>query len=145
MDKFDSRKFGLPPYFKIIGIVLIVFTVIFLITVKLMYGDVTLHLGEHNKQLIKLIAKDIFIVSLLLIAASRESEESDRLFKYRASVAIGAFITGVMIAMIHPLLDFMYEDYIETYSASEMIIFMLLFYLLVFYTSKSKFMKEDNN
>ena len=100
MDKFDVRKFGLPPYFKIIGIVLIVFTVIFLITAKLIYGDITLHFGEHNKQLVKLLATDVFIIALLLIVASREKEENDRLFKYRVSVAIAAFSTGVMMALI---------------------------------------------
>jgi hypothetical protein len=145
MNQFDRRKFGLPTYFKTVGIILIAITALFLVGTKLMYGDITREFGEHNKQLMKLLATDVFIIALLLIVGSREKEENERLFKYRASVAIAAFSTGVMMALIRPLLDFMYEDYEEVYSASEMIIFMLLFYLLVFYTSKSKVMKGDDN
>ena len=94
METSDTKRFGLPSYFRTLGLVVVVLAVVVMVGVKLIYGDLDAEFGTANKLLLKAILADFIIIGLVFMAMARDKVETEKLFYIRVSAAIGALALG---------------------------------------------------
>jgi len=143
METLDTKRFGLPPYFRTLGLVVVVLAVVVMVGVKLIYGDLDAEFGTANKLLLKAIMVDLIIIGLVFMAMARDKAENEKLFYLRVSAAIGAFSFGVILVLLRTVIDTVYEDE-KSFSAGELLLSMLLFYHFTFFITKRKLDKKNN-
>lgn len=124
----------LPNYFKKVGIIFATFTFILLFCL----GFAT----EANESL-KLILKNLILVSLLAAVLSKEVIEDEFVEKLRGQAFTFAFITGVGFALFQPYVNYIAAALIKPEKAvfeqmGDFVIlwFMLIVYLAFFYLLK---------
>ena len=133
-----TKRFGLPPYFKTIGLALALLPVLFLGITKLLYDDPAAHFGD-NKQLIVIIAENLMLLGLAFIAAARTKAETERLMLLRMTTAISAFAFCIIFSIWQSFNDLWFaDDVTEVYSANNGLTTGLIFYLVVFEVSKKR-------
>lgn len=118
----------LPNYFKKIGFVLIMLTVlafIFLVTVKP-------EVSKDTKELLRQSMISSFILALAMIAVSRDRMEDERTLSLRLQAMAFAFIYSVGDPMITPWISKIMNDTWEKTGGDILVLNMQVIYLLVF-------------
>jgi hypothetical protein len=119
-------------YFKI-GIVLTIASFVGVISLNIMGDYVTA----------KLIIKNLMLVSVLMIAISKDKEEDEMTLKLRSQAFVFAFIWGVLYAAAQPFInmaaDFFISDENKGWtqlSVNQVLFFMLMIQLSFYHFSK---------
>lgn len=119
-------------YFKI-GVGLIIVTLITIVSLKIM-GDYAIAIQ---------LVKNIMLVSLLLIAISKDKEEDEMTLKLRSQAFVLAFIWGVLYATVQPIIsmiaNFILFDSPEKWAGMSMyqvLLFMLLIQIAFYHGAK---------
>jgi hypothetical protein len=130
-------NFGLPNYFKKIGIAVAVIPFVTIIVLKI----ADLELSET----IKFISKRILLVGLLIIALSREKIEDEMIHSLRVKAFTGAFIGGVVYTLIFPVIVYIAKlvfgkegKLLTDVGDFQILWFMLFMYLVFFHMIKRK-------
>lgn len=123
-------KFQLPNSFKKIGIG---FFIVSFASLAILKGVI------ENYDLIKIILRNILLISLLLVSISRDKEEDELVKLLRSQSFALAFIFGILYAIIQPLANVLVSSTIsasiQDYSSLgdfQVLIFMLLIQLFSF-------------
>lgn len=118
----------LPNYFKKIGLLFSLLSLTFLI-INLFYPDL---IQSHN-ELLKWIFKDIFLISLLLIAFTKEKDESAEMTNIRNENFKKSLLFGGAVLILDSISELSFNiGEIEMKSGYEIMIMILLFYLFTF-------------
>lgn len=125
LRKFHERLL-LPNYFRKVGIALLIISIITLLA---------LGFFVDGTAIIKEVAKKIILVSLLLIALSREKIEDELIEKLRGQAYSFAFVCGVIYALIQPLINYLTAAVVRPEKAifAELSVFIILWFMLVVY------------
>ena len=133
VDKF-AKYFLLPGYFKAFGVALLILSIAFLFGIAFF---------AEGSETTKLLARNVILISLLLIALAREPFEDELVEKLRGQAFSFAFITGVAFALFQPYINYLLAALIrpekaEFASVGEFVIlwFMLIIYLCFFHLLK---------
>ncbi len=117
----------LSPIFKKIAFGIMALSIVFLIlnATKIL---------SIEKEAIETITKSGFLVSLLLLAVTRNKVEDERTLKIRLKAFTASFIYGVIIVIINPLINFNFM----AKSAINILITMFIFYFILVFLMKRK-------
>lgn len=141
MNTINSKKFGLPPSFRIWGFVLIFMSIAVMAGLKLLYNDLDAALGTANKVLLRAIIVDLIIIGLVFITMARNKVENEKLFYLKISAAVGAFGFGVMLVLLRTVID-TFDVVATTFSAGEFLLSILLFYHFTLFITKKQLDKK---
>ncbi len=129
-----SKQHGIPNYFKKIGLAVMVLA--FLLGVLAKTG--TIEMAQHPKDLFKLFTKNSFLLGLLLIALAKDKVEDEMISAIKLRTMAFAFVFGVLIVIIRPIVDLISKDPITGVTGQEVVLQMLCVYLIVYYLQKRK-------
>lgn len=122
----------LPPYFKFIGLGLIVAAFAPMAIIKLNH----IQIPKTGKELVVLSAKSLIVLGLAFIAWSKERNEYERLMYIRIKSFLYAFFLGVFLVIFQPIGDLLLLGKADHISGPAIVAEMLLFYLMYFYLEK---------
>ena len=136
MKKLQNLKL-LPNRVKGIAIIMVVITFFALIAGKFLFSD------YHT---VRLLIKNLLLVSLLLVSISRDKIEDELTLVLRLQSYAFAFIAGVVYTMVQPFANLLVESIISTETAtfSELDVKQVLFFMLLlqlFYFTFTKRMR----
>ena len=100
------KQSGIPNYFKKIGIGVMVLAILPAVLVKT--GSV--EMAQHTKDLFKVFTMNAFIVGLLLIALAKDKVEDEMISAIKLRTMAFAFVFGVLIVIIRPIIDLISND-----------------------------------
>jgi uncharacterized protein YacL len=125
----------LPNYYKNIGLTLAAISIVLLMT-NIAYQQ----LNDLNQESIDWILKDIFLISLLMIAFAKEKIENEKIIelrynKLKQSVIFGGFVL-IMDSLLQIIANYEVFEMKEGFLIMTMI---LLFYIITFNFRKYNF------
>ncbi|MDQ3278638.1 MAG: hypothetical protein M3Q06_09945 [Bacteroidota bacterium] len=128
-----KNKTGLlPHHFKKIGIVVMLMAFIPAILIKAMEVEV----AQTQKELIKLMTMNMFILGLLFVAWAKDKIEDEMTIALRLKSMGFAFIWAVLSVVLKPLTDVLFKNTMEHESAQGLVISMLFVYLMLYHFQK---------
>lgn len=128
------KKHGIPTYFKKIGLAVVVLAFLSGLIVK----SLDVELAQHGKDLFRVITLNAFILGLLLIALAKDKIEDEMIGALKLRTMAFAFVFGVLIVVITPIVDLISNDPISEMSGHRVVLSMLGVYLVVYYLGKRK-------
>lgn len=97
------------------------------------------NLLSTNKEIVMTFAKIELLISLLMLALTKNKVEDELTIKLRLKALASSFIFGTVYVIAIPLVNLLLnETYFTDKGATEVIIAMLLYYFLIFYTMLKK-------
>jgi hypothetical protein len=133
MSNQPKRKIKLlPPYFKLIGLGLIILAFVPAIIMKLNH----IQLQQTAKEYFKLFIKGLFLIGLTMVACSRDKKEDKSFARIRVNSLVWAFFMAFGSVIFEPffyLLFFGSEDHI---SGTDVVFGLLFYYLTAYYFQK---------
>ncbi|TNE79759.1 MAG: hypothetical protein EP332_09930 [Bacteroidetes bacterium] len=122
----------LPRSFRKVSFGLLLLTVLFVVLS-------TTHTLSLDKEISKQITISTLLLSLLLLALTKDKAEDERLQKIRLKAYTASFIYGVTLAIINPLLNLVFDgSFLSDMEVNQLLITMLLFYFIVFQLLKAR-------
>ncbi len=123
LKKLENLKL-LPNRVKTIGINLLILSVILLFAGKFLFTE------YHT---VRLVIKNLILISLLLISVSRNKIEDERTLRLRVQSYAFAFITGVLYAMVQPFAILLVKSILQSELATlvELSVFQVLIFMLL--------------
>lgn len=112
--------------------IVIIASIITPIVIKLMGNGIF----QSNKEILKLIFMDLFMLGLFFVAFSRDKVEDELTIIIRLRAMSATFGFGILCAIIYPLVGLVFGDPIEYIEGNKLIIFMLFNYLFNYYLQK---------
>jgi hypothetical protein len=132
-EKQKKNKTGLlPNYFKKVGIAVLALAFIPAITIK----AIDINLTEAQKELLRLMSINVFILGLLFVAWAKDKIEDEMTIALRLKSMGFAFIWAILFVVLKPLTDALFKNPLGKESAQGLVISMLFFYLMVYYFQK---------
>ena len=122
----------LPPYFKFIGLGLIIAAFAPMVIIKLSH----IQIQKTGKELVELSAKALIVFGLAFIAWSKERNEYEGLMDVRIKSFLYAFFMGGFLVILQPIGDLLLFGNEDHISGPAIVAEMLLFYLMYFYLQK---------
>ncbi|MFD1064253.1 hypothetical protein ACFQ1Q_13435 [Winogradskyella litorisediminis] len=123
-------QFRLPNYWKNIGIILAVVSIVVMVVSKYTIEERPLYIVEIGRRLI--------LLGLIIIILSKEKIEDEMITSLRAKSLVLAFIFGVGYALIQPLAELMVHNFVydpnpeNTFSYFEILFYMMSTQILFF-------------
>lgn len=114
----------LPRKFKIIGVVIILLS----FAAMVIFKTTMPHLLKDGK----VFLLDGLILGLLIIALSKEKVEDEMIMAIRLRGMAASFIGGVFFMFTMPFIDLLFKDPVQTMSAQQVVMFVLISYLISF-------------
>ena len=131
-EKFNKQPKLLGVYFKKIGVVVMVLSMVPGLIVKTMHIVVM----ESQKDLLKSLSYSGFLLGLLFIALSRDKVEDELTIHIRITSMQEMFIFAVIYVMIKPLIVWVLQSPFTDVSGQQLVTLMLVGYLISFYLKK---------
>jgi len=100
-------------------------------------------LNDELKSLFFQITTGLMCLSLFLIQFSRYPEDDEMLMEIRLKLILHAMFVGTLYLIISPIIQyFIFQDKLEEIPASQIIMFMLLYQILIFQLKRYSLKKE---
>ena len=132
--QFTPKQRGIPNYFKKIGIAVVLLALLPVVLVKTR----SVEMDQHMKDLFKVITTNALILGLLLIALAKDKIEDEMIGALKLRTMAFAFVFGVLIVIITPIVALISNDPISEMSGHRVVLSMLGVYLIVYYLGKGK-------
>ena len=134
-NKLNKSQSGLfSNFYKKVGIGIMILAFIPAIVFKIL----NIEFVQTQKLIFKMITMNSFILGLFIVAWSRDKIEDEMTIFIRLKAIAFAFIWGVIMVIIKPLMDLAFQDPIENYSGQYIIGSMLFVYIIMYYYMKKK-------
>ncbi|MCX6231942.1 MAG: hypothetical protein NTZ33_10400 [Bacteroidetes bacterium] len=114
-----------PNRYKKIGIGIIILTIIS----SIVFRFLDVEFFRTQKHLLGIILLNSFILGLFIIAWSKEKIEDEMTIYMRLSAITLSFTFAVIMVIMKPVFDTIFQDPLENYSGQEIIIMMLIIFL----------------
>jgi len=118
----------LPGYFKMIGIAVMILAFVVAISFKTMNVAV----GIEQKELLRELTMNAFILGLLFLASSRDKVEDELTLLIRLKSMSWTFVWAVFYVIVSPIIDLIFHDAIDPLSGQRVVGSMLCVYLIMF-------------
>jgi hypothetical protein len=130
MNKTQNELRLLPRYFSKISFGMILATICFvLLTVS---ETIT-----FDKEIAKTISKSLFLISLLIIALTKNKIEDELTIVIRLKALAASFIWGVLVVIIDSLINLISDgSFLSNKGVTELLLSMFLFYFLMVFIYK---------
>lgn len=126
----------LPNYFKKIGLITAVVSFAGMIFINFYQDLISIGIAQ---EIILWIVKDLILISLLVIAFSKERAETDKISKLRFQRLKQAVIFGGAVLILDSISELAFgRGDIEMKSGYEIMIMITLFYIVTFHFEKKK-------
>ena len=117
----------LPVHFKKVAFGIIILSVLF---IALTISKVI----PVDNGIVKTISKTGFLVSLLLLALTKNKIEDELTSKIRLKAFASSFVFGVVYVIVEPFVSLLFKDgFLSGKGVTEVLIMMFLFYFMSFY------------
>lgn len=130
MNKIQKDLLLLPVHFKKVAFGIMVLCVLF----------VVLSLSKVltiEKDIVKTIASSGFLISLLLLAITRNRIEDERTLRIRLQAFAASFIYGVGVAIIEPFINLLFDNnFLSDKGVTELLLSMFFFYFIMVFIMK---------
>lgn len=130
MNKTQNDLRLLPAIFNKIGFTLLLLSVLFaaLSISKILPIDKVLAMTLFNS---------VILISLLLLALTKNKIEDELTLKIRLKALAGTFIYGVVVVIVEPLISLLFNgNFLFDNAAPELLVSMFLFYFFMLYILK---------
>lgn len=125
---------GLLPYaFKKLGALVMILSILPALLLKF----AMIRTPFADKEILRLLTMNGFILGLLFIAMSRDREEDELTLALRLKSIGLSFSFGTLFTILNPFLMKAFDGRIETSSAQSLVLIMLINYLLFYYVQKA--------
>lgn len=92
-----------------------------------------------DKDIVKVISKTGILVSLLLLALTKNKIEDELTSRIRLKAFASSFIFGVGYVIVESFVSLLFKDgFLSDKGATEILITMFLFYFMIFYSMLKK-------
>lgn len=108
---------------------------------KLIYNDARAEFGDHKKEIMKVIFDSCVILGLTFITLTRSKVENEATKNARITGIVGAFIAGIVIALLTPLFALVGMAS-EELNSRQLVIWMLVMSLIFRYAAKRAVQKQ---
>jgi hypothetical protein len=125
----NNKRGGLPNYFKKVGLLLILITIIFAVIYQFILFKKSSVLSKH-------IFLDTLIIGLFLFSFANEKLEDERIMLIRLKAIAQAFVFALTITIISPVFFAVFGNELRDLSSIEVILNMLTMYNISFYIQK---------
>jgi len=127
-----NKGAGIHKHFKKMGIGIILIALLTGLSIKLWH----IELMPTQKAFFKAFTMNGFILGLLFVALAKEKIEDEMIAQMRLKAMAQTFITAVIYVIVKPFMDLAFRDPIEDVTGQFVVLFMLLGYLLNYYSQK---------
>lgn len=129
MNKIQQDLRLLPVHYKKYAFGIMIFSVLFIVLTKS-------KLLPIDKDIVKEISRTGILVSLFMLAFTKNKVEDELTSKIRLKALAGAFLYGVVIVILNPFLNILFQhSFSSDKGGAELVIGMLIFYFIIFYLS----------
>ncbi len=118
----------LPGYFKIIGTGIMILAFVVAISFKSM----NVAMGIEQKELLRELTMNAFILGLLFLVTSRDKVEDELTLLIRLKSMSWTFVWAVFLVIVTPIIDLLFDDAIEPLSGQQVVGSMLCGYLIMY-------------
>ena len=122
----------LPNKFKKLGWVIVLLAILF----ALVAGAGFIPLEASVKVSMRHGLLNVLILGMLLIAWAKDSVEDELTLLIRFRVLGSAFIWAVLLVIIKPFIDMLFQDSISEMGGQQLVLSMLFYYLMVYNIQK---------
>lgn len=122
----------LPNKFKKLGWVVVLLAILF----ALCTGAGIVPLEASVKESMRHVLLNVLILGMLLIAWAKDSVEDELTLLIRFRVLGSAFIWAVLLVIIKPFIDMLFQDSISEMGGQQLVLSMLFYYLMVYNIQK---------
>lgn len=122
----------LPVHFKKVAFGIFILSVLFIVLTisKVITVD---------KDIVKIISKTGILVSLLLLALTKNKIEDELTSRIRLKAFASSFVFGVAYVIVEPFVSLLFKDgFLSDKGVTEVLITMFLFYFMTFYSMLKK-------
>jgi hypothetical protein len=126
--KYTKEPVLLPGYFKMIGLAVMILACIVAISFKSMNVAV----GIEQKELLRELTMNAFILGLLFLASSRDRVEDELTILIRLKSMSWTFVWAVFLVIVTPIVDLLFDDAIDPLSGQRVVGSMLCGYLIMY-------------
>lgn len=132
MNKVQQDLRLLPLHFKKIAFAIMILSILFAIVSKSLPGALSI-----DKDIIMSFTKSGFLISLLILAITRNKIEDELTLKIRLKAFTASFIYGVVIVIIQPFFNSLFRSsFTFDKNATELLISMFFFYFIMAFLMK---------
>ena len=90
-----------------------------------------------DKEIVKTISKSVFLISLLLLALTRDKIEDELTLRIRLKAFTASFIYGVGIVIMEPFINLLFDgSFLSDKGVAELLITMFFFYFAMMFLMK---------
>lgn len=131
-----------PSKLRIAAFVLLIAIVLFIVIA----GSLDLFANEsQTKLLLKNILIPLMCLALFLIQFSKYADDDEMMLEIRLKLMMHSLLVGIVYLMVSPLVDvYIFRDEIVDISASQVILFILLYQIFMFQMRRYSLKKELN-
>jgi len=129
-DYFNKPLNLLPNYFKKIGLVFILVSVVFVVSVKIS----GIHLTAEKKEMLKIILSDVFLLGMVIVAFSKDKDEDELTMLIRMKALGSAVVFVVIFKIVNDIFHLTTQVSNETMNGY--FFQMMVWYFFVYYSSK---------
>jgi hypothetical protein len=118
----------LPGYFKMIGIVVMIVA----FAVAISFKSMNIALGIGQKELLRELTMNAFILGLLFLVTSRDKVEDELTLLIRLKSMSWTFVWAVFLVIVTPIIDLLFDDAIEPLPGQQVVGSMLCGYFIMY-------------
>jgi hypothetical protein len=118
----------LPGYFKMIGIGIMILA----FAVAISFKSMNVEMGMDQKELLRELTMNGFILGLLFLASARDKVEDELTLLIRLKSMSWTFVWAVFLVIVTPIIDLLFDDAIEPLSGQQVVGSMLCGYLIMY-------------
>lgn len=122
----------LPNYFKKIGVLVMILAIVPPIIVKSIEIDII----KSQRDLLKIITIDLFILGLFFIAMARDKVEDELTITIRLKAMAWTFSWAVMYVIVQPFVYLLFNDPPQDLMGQQVVLAMLFVYMIMYYIQK---------
>jgi hypothetical protein len=126
--KYTKEPVLLPGYFKMIGIVMMIVA----FAVAISFKSMNVAMGIEQKELLRELTMNAFILGLLFLVTSRDKVEDELTLLIRLKSMSWTFVWAVFLVIVTPIIDLLFDDAIEPLSGQQVVGSMLFGYLIMY-------------
>lgn len=136
-----NTNFLFPSKFKILGVFLLVIPFITAILLKVLNFESTIYTADF----IKIQFQAIMCLGLFFMIYSRYKDDDEMLYMIRLQITVQSLFMAIIYLIVSPLSDVViFEDEVQSQSAIQIIMFVLIWQNLIFHLKRFQLKKELN-
>ena len=134
-----NTNFLFPAKFKTYGALLIVLPVLLAVLLRVLNADFSI----DTKTLIKTVSQSVLCLGLFFMIYSKYKDDDEMLYMIRLQITVQSLFMAIIYLIVSPVSDVViFEDEVQSQSAIQIIMFILIWQNLIFHYKRYQLKKE---